>query len=109
MRAPARIVSTSPPATARRPNRTRTTELAIRLLPDPKHGKPLAVLLLVIAVLAGDLVFVHWWFGAPLLASRTELIELRDEEARLRATAQQREQVESRLQEVRAFEAGNPG
>lgn len=83
--------------------------MAIRLLPDPKHGKPLAVLLLLIALLAGYLIFVHWWFVAPLLASRAELIELRDEEARYRATAQQREAVESRLQEVRAFEAGNPG
>lgn len=83
--------------------------MAVRLLPDAKRGRLLAVLLLLIALLTSYLVFVHWWFVAPLLESRSELIELRDEEARYRATAQQREAVESRLAEVRAFEAGNPG
>jgi general secretion pathway protein M len=43
------------------------------------------------------------------MESRSDLIELRDEEARYRATAQQREAIEARLTEVRAFEAGNPG
>jgi general secretion pathway protein M len=83
--------------------------VAVRLLPDAKQGRLLAVLLLLIALLTSYLVFVHWWFVAPLLESRAALIELRDEEARYRATAQQREAVESRLAEVRAFEAGNPG
>lgn len=83
--------------------------MAVRLLPDAKRGRLLAVLLLLIALLTSYLVFVHWWFVAPLLESRSALIELRDEEARYRATAQQREAVESRLAEVRAFEAGNPG
>ncbi len=78
-------------------------------LPDAKHGRLLAVALLLIALLLGYLLFAHWWFVAPLLASRGELIELRDEEARYRATAQQRKAVEERLAEVRAFEAGNPG
>jgi general secretion pathway protein M len=83
--------------------------VAVRLLPDAKRGRLLAVLLLLIALLTSYLVFVHWWFVAPLLESRAELIDLRDEEARYRATAQQRAAVESRLAEVRAFEAGNPG
>jgi len=83
--------------------------MAPRLMPDAKRGRLLAVLLLLIALLLSYLLFVHWWFVAPLLQSRSELIELRDEEARYRATAQQREAVEARLQEVRAFEAGNPG
>ena len=81
----------------------------MKLLPDAKRSRPLAVLLLLIALLLAYLLFAHWWFVSPLLASRTELIELRDEEARFRATAQQRKAVEERLAEVRAFEAGNPG
>jgi general secretion pathway protein M len=81
----------------------------MQLLPDARRGRLLAVLLLLIALLLGYLLFVHWWFVAPLMASRGELIELRDEEARYRATAQQRKAVEERLAEVRAFEAGNPG
>lgn len=81
----------------------------MKLLPDARHGRLLAVLLLLIALLLAYLLFAHWWFVAPLMASRAELIELRDEEARFRATAQQRKAVEERLAEVRAFEAGNPG
>jgi len=81
----------------------------MKLLPDARHGRPLAVLLLLIALLLAYVLFAHFWFVSPLLASRTELIELRDEEARYRATAQQRKAVEERLAEVRAFEAGNPG
>ena len=81
----------------------------MKLLPDAKRSRPLAVLLLLIALGAGYLLGVHWWFTAPLLASRAEMIELRDEESRYRATAQQKKAVEERLAEVRAFEAGNPG
>lgn len=75
----------------------------------PRQGRLLAVLLLLIALVAVYLLFVHWWFTAPLLASRSQLIELRDQEQRLRSTAQQRPQIEARLAEVRAFEADNPG
>ena len=81
----------------------------MKLLPDARHSRPLAVLLLLIALILAYVLFAHFWFVSPLLDSRTELIELRDEEARHRATAQQRKAVEERLAEVRAFEAGNPG
>lgn len=81
----------------------------MKLLPDAKHGRPLAVILLLIAIVLVYFVGVHWWFVAPQLQYRKELIDLRDEEARFRAIAQQRTQVEARLEEVRAFEAGNPG
>lgn len=83
--------------------------MALRLMPDAKHGRLLAVVLLLIALLASYLLFVHWWFVTPLMESRGELIEVRDEEARYRATAQQRRAIEERLAEVGAFEAGNPG
>ena len=81
----------------------------MKLVPDARRGRLLAVMLLAIALLGGYLLFVHWWFTAPLLASRAELIELRDQEQRLRSTAQQRPQIEARLAEVRAFETANPG
>ena len=81
----------------------------MQLLPDARRGRLLAILLLLIALIAGYLLFVHWWFVAPLQEARAELIDLRDEEVRFRATAQQRSVVEERLAEVRAFEAGNPG
>ena len=81
----------------------------MRLMPDAKHGRLLAVVLLLIALLLGYLGGVHWWFVAPILKSRAEMIELRDEEARFRAIARQRDAIRDALGEVRAFEAGNPG
>src|SRR5690606_2338870 len=64
---------------------------------------------LLIALLLAYLLFVHWTLVAPQLALRDQLVELRDQEQRLRAAAQQRPAIEARLAEVRAFEAQNPG
>lgn len=81
----------------------------MRLLPDARHGRVLAVILLLIALMLAYLVGMHWWFVAPLLESRQQMIELRDEEARFRAIAQQREAIRAALAEVRTFENENPG
>jgi general secretion pathway protein M len=81
----------------------------VTALADPRRGRLLAVVLLAIAMLGSYLLFVHWWFTAPVLETRRELIELREQEQRLRTTAQQRPLIEQRLAEVRAFEAENPG
>jgi general secretion pathway protein M len=74
-----------------------------------RHGRLLAVVLLLCALLLVYLLFVHWTVVAPHLDLRSQLIELRDQEQRLRASAQQRPAIEARLAEVRAFEAQNPG
>jgi general secretion pathway protein M len=81
----------------------------MKLLPDASRGRPLAVLLLLFVLAVVYLVFVYLPFVSPLMDARSELIDLRDQEARFRATAQQRGVIEERLAEVRAFEAGNPG
>jgi general secretion pathway protein M len=83
--------------------------MSIKPVTDARHGRLLALLLLLIALLGSYLLFVHWWFTAPLVEARAELIELRDQEQRLRTTALQRPLIEQRLAEVRAFEAANPG
>ncbi|MCX7557046.1 type II secretion system protein GspM [Xanthomonadaceae bacterium JHOS43] len=81
----------------------------MRLMPDAKKGRALAVILLLIVLLLGYLVGVHWWFVSPLVQSRQEMIELRDEEARFRAIAQQRDAIREALTQVRQFESENPG
>ncbi|MCB1568716.1 MAG: hypothetical protein KDI69_07900 [Xanthomonadales bacterium] len=81
----------------------------MRLLPDAKHGRALAVILLLITLLLAYLLGMHWWFVAPLWQSRQQMIEMRDEEARFRAIAQQRDAIRSALKEVHAFESENPG
>ena len=81
----------------------------MRLMPDAKHGRVLAVILLLITLMLAYLLGVHWWFVAPLMQSRQEIIELRDEEARFRAIAQQRDAIREALAQVRQFENDNPG
>lgn len=81
----------------------------MRLLPDAKQGRVLAVVLLLITLILGYLLGVHWWFVSPLLESRQQMIELRDEEARFRAIAQQRDAIREALAQVRHFESENPG
>ncbi len=81
----------------------------MRLLPDAKHGRALAVILLLIAILLIYLLGMHWWFVAPLWESRQQMIELRDEEARFRAIAQQRDAIRVALADVQRFENENPG
>jgi len=75
---------------------------------EANRSRLLALLLLIGALLAAYGLGVHWWFTAPLLEARSELIRLRDQELQLRTAAQQRALVEQRLGEVREFEAANP-
>ena len=75
----------------------------------PRQGRVLAVVLLLSALLLVYLLFVHWTLVAPHMELRSQLIDLREQEQRLRASAQQRPAIEARLAEVRAFEAQNPG
>ncbi len=81
----------------------------MKLLPDPRHGKVLAVVLALIALMLVYLLGLHWWFVAPLREYRNQIVELRDEEARFRAMAQQRYTITQALAQVRAFEEENPG
>nr|WP_269749979.1 type II secretion system protein GspM [Pseudomarimonas arenosa] len=66
------------------------------------------MLLLGLALALIYLLGVHWWFTAPFLEAREDLIEARDQEAKFRHIAQQRSLIEQRLLEVREFEASNP-
>jgi general secretion pathway protein M len=68
----------------------------------------LAVVLLVLAGFFVYLAGVHWWFTARHVAVWQEMSELREQELAFRATSAQRPEIEARLAEVRAFEAGNP-
>jgi len=79
----------------------------VNLNPQQSRWLALGLLGLVLGLLY--LVFVHWWFVLPFMEARANFIEERAQEQRLRANASQREEIEARLAEVRAFEAGNPG
>lgn len=80
----------------------------MQLLPSPERGRFMAVALLVAALAIVYFGGVHWWFTARHVEIATEMADLREQELRFRRTADERAVVESRLAEVRQFEAGNP-
>jgi general secretion pathway protein M len=76
---------------------------------DPRYSRGLALALLLAVIGLGYLLFVHWSYVVPLIEARSAFLEERAQEQRMRANAAQRPEIEARLAEVRAFEAGNPG
>jgi len=80
----------------------------MQMLPGPERGRLTAVLLLVIVVAVVYFGAVHWWFTARHIEIAAEMSGLREQEARFRRIAEQRQAVEARLAEVWQFEAGNP-
>lgn len=79
----------------------------MRLAPDARNGRFLAIVLALIVVLLGYLVLVHWWFVAPDLSIAGQMQDLRDQQQRFAGILAQRPQIEKNLAEVRAFEQAN--
>ena len=79
----------------------------MRLTPEPRNGRFLAIVLLLIVVLLVYLVGVHWWFVAPHAAIAEQVGDLREQQQRFRQIASERPLIEKRLTEVRAFEQNN--
>jgi general secretion pathway protein M len=80
----------------------------VQILPKAENGRVYAWLLLATILLVIYLGGVHWWFTARHVEIAGEMAALREQERGFRATAAQRGEVEQRLAEVRAYEAGNP-
>ncbi len=74
---------------------------------DPRNGRFLAIVLVLIALLLGYLLLVHWWFVAPDLAISAQMQDLREQQQRFAGILAQRPAIEKRLAQVRAFEQGN--
>lgn len=80
----------------------------MQLLPNPEQGRFLALVLLLIAVLAGYYLCVHWWFTAPHLDIAEQIAELKQQERGFRETVAGRPLLEKQLAEVDRYEQGNP-
>ncbi|GAB2490026.1 type II secretion system protein GspM [Arenimonas alkanexedens] len=63
----------------------------------------------LVALVLGYALLLHWWWTAPMLAMGSEIAQLRDQELALREEIAQRPVLESELARVREFERGNPG
>ena len=79
----------------------------MRLLPEARNSRFLALVLLLIAALLVYLLGVHWWFVSPHLAIAGQMDDLRDQEQRFSQIVAQRPQIERRLAEARASEQNN--
>ena len=78
-----------------------------RLELRPKDGRPLAMILLLIAVLSIYLFGVHWWFVSPHLDFYSQMSDLREQQQRYARVISERPAIERKLAEVRAYEQGN--
>ena len=74
---------------------------------QPKDGRFLAVVLLLIVLMLVYLIGIHWWFVAPHLQYSSDMQDLRDQQLRFRQTVAEKPEIEKRLTEVRAYEQGN--
>ncbi len=79
----------------------------MRLLPEARNSRFLAVVLLLIVAMVVYVAGVHWWFVAPHLAIAEQMQDLREQQQRFRQMTGQRTEIEKRLAEVRTFEQGN--
>jgi general secretion pathway protein M len=80
----------------------------MRLLPESSgNQRILAVALLLIVLLLGYLLFVHFWFVAPHLAIVEQRRDLAEQQHQYAELIKRRPLIEKRLEEVAAFEKGN--
>jgi general secretion pathway protein M len=79
----------------------------MRLLPEARNRRFLAVVLLLIVVLMVYLVGVHWWFVAPHMDISQQMSDLRDQQEHFSQIVRQRGAIEKRLAKVRGFEQNN--
>ena len=74
---------------------------------QPKDGRFLAVVLLLIVLMLVYLVGVHWWFVAPQMQFRADMRDVREQQLRFRQTTAEKPAIQKRLAEVKAYEQGN--
>lgn len=74
---------------------------------QPKDGRFLAVVLLLIVLILIYLVGVHWWFVAPQMQFRADMRDVREQQLRFRQTTAEKPAIQKRLTEVKAYEQGN--
>jgi general secretion pathway protein M len=79
----------------------------MRLIPETRNRRFLAIVLLLIVASLVYLIFFHWWFVAPQLDIASQMADLRDQQARFAQTTQQRDEINQKITEIRATEQNN--
>lgn len=74
---------------------------------QPRDGRFLAVVLLLIVLMVVYLVGVHWWFVAPQMQFSSDMQDLREQQLRYRQIVAEKPEIEKRLAQVKTYEQGN--
>ena len=65
----------------------------MRLAPEARNRRFLAIVLTLIAMLLGYLVLVHWWFVAPHADISDQMQDLREQQQRFAGILAQKPQI----------------
>ncbi|MEP6483197.1 MAG: type II secretion system protein GspM [Rudaea sp.] len=79
----------------------------MRLMPETRNRRLLAIVLLLIVAMLVYLIVFHWWFVAPQLDISAQMDDLREQQQRFSQIAQERPLIDKRVAEVRTFEQSN--
>jgi len=77
------------------------------LVLKPRDSRLAALLLLLLALVLGYFLLVHWWFVAPLRAIDAQMSDLRDTQSRYAAAIAEKPQLERRIAELGAGQAAS--
>ncbi|HEX5304873.1 MAG TPA: type II secretion system protein GspM [Dyella sp.] len=78
-----------------------------RLVLKPRDSRLAAIGLLVLVLVLGYFVLLHWWFVAPLRAIDAQMADLRDTQSRYAAAIAQKPALEQRLAALGAGQAAS--
>ncbi|OOG65389.1 general secretion pathway protein GspM [Rhodanobacter sp. B04] len=74
---------------------------------NPRDSRIAAILLLLLAVVLGYFVLLHWWFVAPLRQINGEMADLRDTHGRYAAAIAEKPALQQRLATLGAGQAAS--
>ena len=73
----------------------------------PRDSRIAAIALLLLVLLLGYFVLLHWWFVAPLQQIRSEMVDLRDTHSRYAAAIAEKPALQQRIAALGAGQAAS--
>ena len=74
---------------------------------SPRDSRVAAIGLLLLAVVIGYFVLLHWWFVAPLRQIRSDMVDLRDTQSRFAAAIAEKPALQQRIAALGAGQAAS--